>query len=408
MPLPLDTFWNLDNATVLQQLQTVPEGLSSDDAARRLDQYGPNLLKPKKRTDALTLLIGQFKSPIILVLMFAAVLSYFLGDKTDAVIIMVIVLVSGLLGFWQEKGAADAVARLLSIVQTTVTVKRDGRQVEIPVENVVPGDIILLTGGAIIPGDCLILESKDLFVDEATLTGETFPAEKAAGRLPEDTPLAKRTNSLFMGTHVVSGTGTAVVIQTGLGTEFGRVSQHLKLRPPETEFERGIRRFGYFLIEVTLVLVFAIFVFNVYLKRPILDSFLFAMALAVGLTPQLLPAIISVNLSHGARRLAAKKVIVRRLASIENFGSMSILCSDKTGTLTEGTVKVRAAVDVHGRDSETVLHYAYINAACESGFVNPIDEAVRNHRKFDLSPYRKLDEIPYDFIRKRKIGRAHV
>jgi Mg2+-importing ATPase len=204
-----------------------------------------------------------------------------------------------------------------------------------------------------------------------------------------------------MGTHVVSGSATALVVRTGKETEFGKVSERLKLRPLETEFEHGIRRFGYFLMEVTLLLVVAIFAINVYLARPVLDSFLFSLALAVGLTPQLLPAIISINLSHGAKQMAQNKVIVKRLASIENFGSMNVLCSDKTGTLTEGTVHVQSALDVDGAPSDKVLLHAYINAFYETGFTNPIDEAIRAHRQFDLSGYQKQDEIPYDFLRKR-------
>ena len=203
------------------------------------------------------------------------------------------------------------------------------------------------------------------------------------------------------GTHVVSGSANALVISIGKETEFGRVSERLKLRPPETEFEHGIRQFGYFLMEVTLILVLAIFAINVYLARPVLDSFLFSLALAVGLTPQLLPAIVSINLAHGAKRMAQVKVIVKRLASIENFGSMNVICSDKTGTLTEGTVHLQSAADVEGAPSDKVLLYAYLNAFYETGFTNAIDEAIRSHRKFDLTGYRKVDEIPYDFLRKR-------
>ena len=246
-----------------------------------------------------------------------------------------------------------------------------------------------------------MVESKDLFVDEAMLTGETFPVEKTAAELPAETVLGERTNALWMGTHIVSGSATALMVHTGIETEFGKVSERLKLRPPETDFEHGIRRFGYFLMEVTLVLVVAIFAINVYLARPVLDSFLFSLALAVGLTPQLLPAIISINLSHGAKRMAEKKVIVKRLSSIENFGCMNVICSDKTGTLTEGTVQLQSALDVNGEASEKVLLHAYINAFYETGFTNPIDEAIRNQQKFDLAGYQKQDEIPYDFLRKR-------
>ena len=394
-------FWSIPVAEFLQQLRTTSQGLPTDEARLRLTRWGANLLKPKKRSDSLTLLISQFKSPLILILFFATGLSFFLHDPVNALIILTIVLVSGLLGFWQERSATNAVEKLLAIVQIKAAVLRDGEPKEIPVEEIVPGDMVILNAGDIVPGDCLIHESKDLFVDEAMLTGETFPVEKAVAVLPAETPLAHRTNALWMGTHVVSGGAKALVISTGKETEFGKVSERLKLRPQETDFERGIRQFGYFLMEVTLVLVVAIFAINVYLARPVLDSFLFSLALAVGLTPQLLPAIISINLAHGAKRMAQVKVIVKRLASIENFGSMNVICSDKTGTLTEGIVHLQSALDVEGAPSAKVLLYSYLNAFYETGFTNPIDEAIRAHRQFDLSGYRKADEIPYDFLRKR-------
>ena len=394
-------FWCISATEVLQRLETATQGLSSEEARQRLARYGSNLLEPQKRSDVLALLLAQFKSPLILLLLFATGLSFFLHDPVNALIILTIVLVSGLLGFWQEHGATNAVEQLLAMVQIKATVLRDGSPYEIPVEEIVTGDIVILNAGDIVPGDCLIDESKDLFVDEATLTGETYPVEKSVGVLAPETPLGQRTNALWMGTHVVSGSAKALVISTGKQTEFGKVSERLRLRPQETDFERGIRRFGYFLMEVTLVLVIAIFAINVYLTRPVLDSFLFSLALAVGLTPQLLPAIISINLAHGAKRMAEGKVIVKRLASIENFGSMNVICSDKTGTLTEGSVRLQSALDVTGAASEKVLLDAYLNAFYETGFTNPIDEAIRTHRQFDLSGYRKADEIPYDFLRRR-------
>jgi Mg2+-importing ATPase len=394
-------FWSLPVLKLLETLQTTAHGLTTEEARERLDRYGPNLAKPKRRHDFATLLWAQFRSPIILILAVAAVLSFFLHDASTAIIVLVIIIVSGLLGFWQEHGAMNAVEKLVSLVQVKATVFRDGNEVETPIDNIVPGDIVLLRAGDIIPGDCLLLESQDLFADEAVLTGETYPAEKMTGVLTSDIPLKERRNTLFMGTHVVSGSAKAVVVSTGLQTEFGKIAQRLELRPPETDFEHGVRRFGYLLMEVTLLLVIAIFAINVYLARPILDSFLFSLALAVGLTPQLLPAIIGVNLAHGAKRMAQHKVIVKRLASIENFGSMNILCSDKTGTLTEGKVQLHSAQDVEGHESERVLLYAYLNATYETGYTNPIDEAVRTYRKFDISAYKKLGEIPYDFVRKR-------
>ena len=401
MEQPTQPAWNLPAAEVLGRLGTTPKGLSSAEATARLKQYADRRLAPKKRTDTFTLLLGQFSSPIVLMLVGAAGISIFLHDHVDALIILAIVLVSGLLGFWQERGAAGAVEKLLSLVEVKAKVQRDGVPADVPLADVVPGDVALLSAGVTSPGDCLLLDSRDLFADEATLTGETFPAEKSVAVLPVGTPLAKRTNSVFLGTHIVSGSGTALVVAIGRDTEFGKVSERLRLRPPETDFERGVRRFGHLLMEVTLLLVIGIFAFNVYLHRPVLDSFLFSMALAVGLTPQLLPAIVSINLAAGARRMAERKVIVKRLSSIENFGSMNVLCTDKTGTITEGEVTLQSVNDLQGRESEHALLYVYLNAAFETGFASPIDAAVRNHCVIDISAWKKLDEVPYDFVRKR-------
>jgi Mg2+-importing ATPase len=394
-------FWSIPSAELFEQLQTAPEGLTNDEVQRRLSSYGYNLLKEKKKTDAITLLLNQFRSPLVLILLAAAILSIFLQDPTSAAIILVIVFVSGILGFWQERGASDAVKKLLSIVQINSTALRNGEPRQIPLEQIVPGDVVLLNAGNMVPGDCALIEVRDLFVDEATLTGETYPAEKSVGILTPDTPLSARSNTLFMGTHVVSGTGKALVATTGKKTEFGKISESLALKPPETGFERGVRQFGYLLMEITLIMAIMIFALNAYLGRPILSSFLFAVALAVGLTPQLLPAIVTVNLAHGAKEMAKQKVIVKRLVSIENFGSMNLLCSDKTGTLTEGQVMVHSTIDIEGNASEKVLLYACLNANFESGFANPVDEAIRAKSTFDLTPYKKVDEVPYDFVRKR-------
>ena len=394
-------FWSVPATGMLEHFGVTAEGLGTAEAQRRLVQYGANILKPETRSNAVSLLLGQFKSPIIVLLLFATGLSFFLHDPVNALIILAIVVASGLLGFWQEHSATRAVEKLLAMVQVRATVLRDATPRDIPVEEIVPGDVVILNAGDLVPGDCRIVESKDLFVDEATLTGETYPAEKSADVLAAGAPLAHRTNALWMGTHVVSGTATALVVVTGTQTEFGKVSERLKLRPDETEFERGIRRFGYFLMQVTLVLVMAIFAINLRLERPLLESVLFSLALAVGLTPQLLPAIISINLARGAKRMAKARVIVKRLASIENFGSMNVICADKTGTLTEGIVRLQSALDVAGNPSEKVLLHAYLNAFHETGFSNPIDEAIRTHRPFDVSGYCKVSEIPYDFLRKR-------
>lgn len=390
----------METSVVMERLETSSGGLAASEAAKRAEACGPNLLRPTKKKGVLLEFLGQFKSPLVLLLLFAAGLSFFLGNKTDTVIILIIVFLSGLLSFCQEHHATSAMAKLLAMVQARAKVLRDGNPIDILLKEIVPGDVVLLAGGDVIPADCLLLEHKDLFVDEAALTGESYPVEKEAGVLTADTPLARRLNTLFMGTHVISGTGKAVVVQTGKETAFGQISENLQLKPPETEFERGIQRFGYLLLEVTLILVIAVFAINVYFHRPALESFLFSLALAVGLTPQLLPAIISVNLAQGARQMAIKKVIVKRLAAIEDFGSMNVLCSDKTGTLTEGTVQLSSALSVSGQEWDKVALFAYLNAFFQVGYKNPIDSAL-TARSRDVSGFEKLDEIPYDFIRKR-------
>jgi Mg2+-importing ATPase len=394
-------FWSIPAAELLQTLATDAQGLTSAAAAERLSRYGANSLKRRHGLGWPAQLLGQFKSPLVLILIAAAILSYFLHDRTNAGIILGIVIVSSALGFWQEYAAAGAVDRLLAVVQVKVQTLRDGRPQDTPVDEIVPGDVLALSAGDVVPGDSRVLESKDLFCNEAALTGESFPAEKLAGMVGTGAALTERTNVLFMGTHVVSGTGRALVVRTGRETEFGKVSDRLRLRPPETDFERGLRRFGYMLMQLTMVLVVGIFAFNVFLKRPVFDSFLFALALAVGLTPQLLPAIVSVSLSRGAQKMARQKVIVRRLSSVENFGSMTVLCSDKTGTLTRGSVTVREALDEAGNSSDKVLRYAFVNASFQSGFANPIDAALKAQHAFDLTGWAKLDEVPYDFVRKR-------
>jgi len=397
-----DSFWSWSQQEAFRRLSSENIGLKAADAANRLRRYGSNILERSAISSTFLLFLSQFKSPVTLMLVAAALLSAGLGDVPDTIIILVIVLISSFLGFWQERGAANAVAELLKMVQLHCTVLRDGQKKEVPMENAVPGDVISLSAGDIVPGDSLLLESQELFVDEAAFTGETYPVEKKSGILPAETVLARRSNALFMGTNVISGKATALVIKTGIHTEFGKISATLQLKAPETDFERGIRKFGYMLMEITLLLVILIFGINVFLHKPVLDSFMFSLALAVGLTPQLLPAIISVNLSTGARRMAKQKVIVKRLSSIENFGSMNILCSDKTGTITEGKVKLKDTLDSSGVPSDKVMQYAWLNASLQQGFNNPIDVAICNaYKDKSKNNFIVQAEIPYDFIRKR-------
>jgi Mg2+-importing ATPase len=393
-------FWSTTGEQLFEQLGTSAGGLTSAEAQRRLEQSTASRLRPRRPT-RLALLLSQFNSPIILLLFCSAVLSFLLDDRTNASIILFILVASGLLAYWQEQGADNAVARLMAEIETHSNVLRDGSESEIPVDTVVPGDIVLLRAGAIIPGDCRIIESKDLFVDEAALTGESFPIEKHRGTQPAETALSGRTNALFLGTHVVSGTATAVVVHTGQDTEFGRVSARLERRRPETGFELGLRRFGGLLIKVTVVFVIVVLAVNVLLHRPFVESLMFALALAVGMTPQLLPAITSIVLAKGAKAMAREQVIVKQLLAIQNLGSMNVLCSDKTGTLTEGTVHLQAAENIAGQPCERVLHCAWLNATFQTGFTNPIDAAIRSSQTFEQSGVQKLDEIPYDFLRRR-------
>jgi P-type Mg2+ transporter len=394
-------YWSMGADDLLASLHTSREGLSGEEARRRLEQYGPNTISREKSRGSLSLFLSQFRSAIILLLLFATAVSFFLGDRTDAVIILAIILVSAILGFIQERGADNAMKGLIAIVRVRSTLLRDGTESEIDITEVVPGDIVVLHAGDVIPADCLILQANELHADESLLTGESFPSEKAPGAVPPDAPLARRKNVLWMGTHVVAGGGRAVAVKTDRNTEFGRISERIRLRPAETEFEHGIRHFGYLLLELTLTMLLVIFAFNVYLARPVMDSFLFSMALAVGLTPQLLPAIITINLAQGAKSMAKRKVIVKHLPAIENFGSMNVLCSDKTGTITEGRIRLKDAVDIDGKPSLKVRLYAYVNSVFQSNYANPIDQALQEAEKFDLAGWEKLDEIPYDFSRRR-------
>ncbi len=397
-------YWSQPLEGLMAALDTSPAGLSDAKAEDGLERYGPNLLKPKENETPLKLLLRQFQSPIVLLLLFATVLSAILKDWADALIIAAIVIGSALLSFWQENNATSAIQKLRQQITLKATALRQGQPQSIPAESVVPGDVVLLSAGSLIPADGVIFDEKDFFVNQAVLTGETFPVEKQSGVAPAQASLVERTNTVFMGTNVRSGSAKLLVVQTGLNTVFGQLAGRLAVRPPETEFEHGIRHLGYLLAEVTMFLVLAVFAINVYFREPVLDSLLFSLALAVGLTPQLLPAIININLSKGSQQMAKRGVIVRRLEAIENFGSMDILCTDKTGTITQGVMEMNGAMDAAGNPSPAVLFYASLNAQYQTGLSNPLDEAILNQAKrdaVDVDSYKKVDEIPFDFIRKR-------
>ena len=389
---------NLKSAFV--RLKSTPQGLSGTDASSRLTA-SRSIASLQSRDSDLRLLLRQFKSPLVLLLLVAMSISATLGDRLDALIVFGVIAMSTLMGFWQERRSAHALAALLKVIQTHSTVLRDGIPVEVPSDQIVYGDVIVLNAGDAIPGDGLILEAKDLFVDESVLTGESYPAEKEACKDTEENATeAVKSNFVYEGTHVISGIARVIIARTGSATELGKISEHLQAKMPETNFETGMRRFGEMLMQLTLVLVISIFAINTFFQRPVLESFTFALALAVGITPELFPAIVSITLASGAQRLAQQHVIVRRLSSIENLGSMTVLCSDKTGTLTEGAVRLHASVDSQNQPSPKVALYAAINATCQTGFTNPIDETLRNLGE-DVSGFLKIDEVPYDFTRKR-------
>jgi Mg2+-importing ATPase len=405
-PVPPATpaaYWSLAPDQLLAALHASKKGLQPEDAVQRIKQYGLNTIQAQTQATALRLLLSQFKSPLVLILIFAAIVSGVVGEWVDATIVLAIVLGSTILGFVQEYTASNAVAKLRSQVTLKSSVLRGGQPQMLASEQVAPGDIVLLSAGSLIPADGMVLEANDFFVNQAVLTGETFPVEKMPAAVAANASLVERINCVFMGTSVGSGTAQMLVAQTGKATVFGQVADRLRLRPPETEFERGIRHFGNLLTQVMLVMVIIVLAINIFLAKPFLDSLLFTLALAVGLTPELLPAIISITLSHGAQKMAKRGVIVRRLASIENFGSMDVLCTDKTGTLTEGVVRLDNALDPQGQSSAAVMRYAYLNAHYQTGLNNPLDEAIQaaaHTAGVDISAEQKVDEIPYDFVRK--------
>lgn len=377
-------------------------GLTSEEADAIRARVGVNRVEDRKQHGALRLFAAQFANPLVLILAGAGVVSGFAGEWMDAAIIVAVVIGSGVLGFVQEYSASAAVERLRARIAHKTIVVRDGREQSIPASEVVPGDIVLLAAGSLIPADGVVLEAKDFFVNQAVLTGETFPVEKRPGDIAASAPLAERTNAVFMGTNVRSGVARQLVTETGPRTEFGKIASRLELRAPRTEFERGIDAFGMMLGRAILVLILVVVAANILNAKPAVESLLFAVALAVGLAPELLPAIVTVTLSKGAQDMARHGVIVRRLSSIENLGSMDVLCTDKTGTLTEGVVSLDGALGEDGNASAEVLDLGIVNARLQTGLPNPLDEAIQSHpRSASLPPVPKADEVPYDFVRKR-------
>lgn len=401
--------------TLFEQLHTSEQGLTSQEAGRRLAEIGPNEPVPARRTSLVVHLLLLFVNPLTDILLIASFISAFLGEFINASIIVVIVLLSVVLNFIQTYRSQCAVERLRGQVASMATVLRDGNWVELPRRELVPGDIIRLMAGDLVPADARLLQARDLHVQQAMLTGESLPVEKEAIDLcSESQSLTDTCNMVFLGTSVVSGMATALVISTGSSTVFGNIAARLTTRPPETEFERGIRKFSFLILQTVFFLVLFVFLVNITLQRDPLEFLLFAIALAVGLTPEFLPMITTVTLTQGAVHMARQKVIVKHLAAIQNFGSIDVLCSDKTGTLTSGEMVLDQHLDPLGNPAEKVFLLAYLNSFYETGVrhpldaailrrgnMNPLDTAILRHDCPDVRRYRKRDEIPFDFERRR-------
>ncbi|MCX6538467.1 MAG: magnesium-translocating P-type ATPase [Acidobacteria bacterium] len=396
-----------DADTVLKGLGSQPSGLSTAEADARLKQFGTNEIAREKRHSALMRLLENIKNPLVLLLLALGVLSYLTGDLRATVVIFVIVVLGVVLRFFQETRADNAAEKLKAMVSNTATLVRDGKEEEVSLKLLVPGDIIRLAAGDMVPADVRVLSAKDLFLNQAALTGEALPVERTAGLAPVDVenPL-DQPNLCFLGSNVESGSATAVVIRTGDRTYFGSLAARIIGQRQLTSFDKGVNKFTWLMIRFIAVMVPAVFLINGLSKHNWVEAFLFAMAVAVGLTPEMLPMIVTVNLSKGALAMARKKVIVKRLNSIQNFGAMDVLCTDKTGTLTQGKVVLEKYLDVYGDPSEKVLHYGYLNSFHHTGLKNLLDKAVldheelREHLKAD-EKYRKIDEIPFDFVRRR-------
>jgi Mg2+-importing ATPase len=398
---------SVDADTALKELNSQLNGLSNAEARSRLKKIGTNEIAREKHKTALVRLLGNIKNPLVLLLIALGILSFLTGDMRATILIFVMVILGVVLRFVQEMRADKAAEKLKVMVSNTATLVRDGKEEEISLKFLAPGDIVKLSAGDMVPADVRVLSAKDLFLNQAAITGESLPVEKKANQAPASiqNPL-ELPNVCFMGSNVVSGSGTAVVVHTGNQTYFGSLAASIMVQRQLTSFDKGVNKFTWMMIIFIAVLVPAVFLINGLSKHNWLEAFLFAMAVAVGLTPEMLPMIVTVNLSKGALVMARKKVIVKRLNAIQNFGAMDVLCTDKTGTLTQGKIILEKHIDVYGDPSEKVLNYGYLNSYHHTGLKNLLDEAILNHAELEeqlkaKEKYRKIDEIPFDFVRRR-------
>jgi P-type Mg2+ transporter len=396
-----------DTQKVLEQFNTTSSGLTDEEAEIRLQKFGPNEVAKEKRQTWLMRLWINVKNPLVILLVLLGVISFLTGDIRATVMILLMVVLGIVLRYVQESRADTAAEKLQAMVSTTATVIRAGKRQEIPLKHLVPGDVVTLSAGDMVPADVRILASKDLFLNQSTLTGEALPVEKS--HLAVDSSLTnalEMQNLCFLGSNVESGTGTAIVVQTGGETYFGALASSITGERQLTSFDKGIASFTWLMIGFMAVMVPLVFLFNGLSKGNWLEAFLFALAVAVGLTPEMLPMIVTVNLSKGAIAMSHKKVIVKRLNAIQNFGAMDVLCTDKTGTITQGKIVLEKHLDVRGNNSDRVLHYGYINSYYQTGLKNLMDVAILDHEVLndDLQVdenFHKIDELPFDFQRRR-------
>ena len=386
---------------LMDKFKTSLKGLTDSEAEKRLEEYGYNEPAKKKRRTILFQILSKFFNPLVIVLLIIAVFSLYFGEKVSAALVILMAIMSVFLSFIQEYRAGKEAEKLSEMVQATATVYRNGRPKEIPFREIVPGDIVDLFAGDMIPADLRIISCKDLFINQAALTGESFPVEKIAEPIkPKNRVPTELTNIAFMGSTVISGTALGVVVKTGLATQFGELSRRLAKITVESGFDKGIRRFTWLMIRAMLILVLVIFAINALLKGNTIQAFLFALSVAVGLTPEMLPMLVALNLSKGAIAMSKKEIIVKRLNAIQNFGAMDVLCTDKTGTLTLDKIVLEKHCDVVRKDDEDVLRFAYINSFYQTGLKNILDRAILKHEKLLVKQYKKIDEIPFDFARK--------
>jgi Mg2+-importing ATPase len=392
--------WTEPSEDLLRALGTTADGLTSEAAAARLSQNGPNRIDQSPKQRLVLEFLKRFRNPLVIVLLLAAGIAGVTGDMVSFAIVGCVVVLSVLLDFVQEQRAQTAAEKLRERVALTASAIRNGLPQTVMASDLVVGDVIALCAGDLVPADCRLLDAKEFFVNQSLLTGESFPARKQAAAAAESDDIVP-VNAAFMGSSVVSGTARAVVVRSGRATMLGGIAGQLRREPPPTAFALGLRDFSVLIVRLTILLVLFVLLVNLLFHRPILESFLFALALAVGLTPELLPMIVSVTLAHGALRMAEKRVIVKRLSAIHDLGSMDILCSDKTGTLTKAAIALVRSVDLQGADSQTVNEAAYLNAAFETGIKSPLDDAILKSDGPDIAQWKKIDEVPFDFERRR-------